>query len=244
LSPDVIYDTTYSYEITLKKLSKRIYYKIAAVDKNFNHSKLSNFITLIKPDTIAPVKPIFSNFQVTDTTVTLSFVNSSSKDLASQKLYKNRNLAKTWDLLIEWNKPIIPNIFIDKDILENEYYQYALEAIDSAGNSSGYSLPAEVKVYRSAKNDRIIDFKISNNPGPQNINLSWKKPTNKVKKYTIYRNKEGDLAAKLTQISCDLNLWIDDSPKTIGKYYYLIKAYYENGNISAETICEKPVTIK
>ena len=244
LSSEIIYDTTYTYQITLKTLSKRIYYKIVSVDKNFNHSKLSNYITLIKPDTIAPVKPIFSNFQVTDTCVTLSFVNSTSKDLKSQKLYKKRNVANSWDLLIEWKKSEIPTSFIDTDILENEYYQYVLEAIDSAGNTSGYSLPVKVKVYRSVKNDRITDFKINNNSGSQNINLSWKKPQIKVKKYTIYRNKEGELPTKLTQINGDLILWRDDSPKTVGKYFYLIKAYYENGNVSAETICDKPATVK
>src|SRR5690606_38657836 len=78
LSPAPFADTTWTDTITLKTLTKRICYKVVAVDRNFNHSAMSAMLTLTKPDIIPPVAPVFSGYSVTDGTVMLKFVPSSS----------------------------------------------------------------------------------------------------------------------------------------------------------------------
>ena len=68
-------DTFFTEKINLKTLSKKIYYKIAAIDLNFNQSELSEALLLEKPDIMPPVPPLFQSAKSTIDGVKLQWIN-------------------------------------------------------------------------------------------------------------------------------------------------------------------------
>lgn len=59
VTKDFIADSTFTDSITLKTLTREIYYEIVAFDKNRNPSHYSDALELKRPDKIAPVAPVF-----------------------------------------------------------------------------------------------------------------------------------------------------------------------------------------
>lgn len=67
--------------VGLKFLTKQVYYKIAAVDFNNNHSGYSDLLILERPDTIPPAPPHIIEYQKTTEAVLLQLIPSSSTDV-------------------------------------------------------------------------------------------------------------------------------------------------------------------
>jgi uncharacterized protein len=135
----VIYDTT-----TLNTLTKHIYYKVIAYDTHFNQSPASAIIELKRRDTIPPVPPILTNFKLTDTTVVLTFANSSSDDLeANYLLRKEANTSKFDTIFINKNAEI--SQYVDTKIIGGKTYEYTMMAIDDSGLKSKFSRSLIIK---------------------------------------------------------------------------------------------------
>jgi uncharacterized protein len=241
LSDQIIRDTVYSHRLTLKTLSTRIYYKIVSVDKRYNHSNPSSILMLMKPDTISPITPVFSNFQVSDSTVVLTFINSSSKDVSLQKLYRKSENSTEWKMIYSWRPDSSIFSYVDREILEDSYYQYTLEAIDSSNNASPKALPIKVKIYRKRSHDIVANFTaIKHGNGVQ---LKWNKSELKVKEYIIRRKRNDEIQKRLVTVSGMTNTYIDEESLASGSYQYSIRAVFEIGHVSAETLAPQAVII-
>ena len=71
--------------------------KLSAFDENRNASKYSDALELKRPDKVPPVAPLFNDFLVSDTSVVLHWVTSSSDDVTSPILVpqgKGRRMAR------------------------------------------------------------------------------------------------------------------------------------------------------
>lgn len=241
LSDHVILDTTFSHRLTLKTLSTRIYYQIVSVDKRYNHSAPSAILMLMKPDTIGPVMPVFTDFQVSDSTVVLSFINSSSKDVAMQRLYRKNDQSNDWKLIYSWRPDTSIRKYVDRNILEDTYYQYTLEAIDSAGNASDRALPVKVKVYRKRAHDIVAEFTAVKNAS--GVQLKWNKSDLNVKEYIIRRKRNDEIPRRLVSVTGTNTSFQDVGPIPSGSYQYSIRAVFESGHVSAETLAPVLVVI-
>jgi len=117
---------------TLNTLTKNIYYKVIAFDTHFNQSAPSAIITLTKKDTIPPVSPLITRFAVNDSSVILTFANSSSED-AVQNIILRREKGKVKFDTIFSNGNIQLTKYIDKQIVGGRQYEYAMIARDDGG---------------------------------------------------------------------------------------------------------------
>lgn len=129
----ILHDST-----TLNTLTKNIYYKVIALDTHFNQSAPSNIIELKKRDTIPPVSPLITGFAVTDTTVVINFVNSSSED-AIRNILIRREVGKPKFDTVFSNADARITRFIDKKFTGGLQYEYAMIAKDDGGLSSKIS---------------------------------------------------------------------------------------------------------
>jgi hypothetical protein len=123
---------------TLNTLTKNIYYKVVAFDTHYNQSAPSKIIELTKRDTIPPVSPLITGFAINDTSVILSFANSSSED-AIQNIILRRENGKTKFDTVFLNTNIQVTRFTDKNIVGGRQYEYAMIAKDDGGLSSKIS---------------------------------------------------------------------------------------------------------
>jgi uncharacterized protein len=85
LAQDFFYDSIY-----LKTLSKKIYYRVRAVDLSRQSSQPSAWLELTKPDIVPPTPPVITDFVVTDSTVTFSWTPSASEDVQKLILMKKQ----------------------------------------------------------------------------------------------------------------------------------------------------------
>lgn len=232
LTPKPVLDTAFTDTITLNTLTKKIYYKIAAVDRNYNHSFVSEILMLQKPDKIPPVEPLFANYVVSDTAVVLEMIGSSSKDVKQHQLFRRKAGEETWNEIKLWKGKVLPKSYSDKSIEGATYYQYALMATDSSGNKSPYSPTMDVRVMPKVSKQELKGLSLKYDKEKKDVVLAWSKPSTVVKHYVVYRGKSGNRPAVLTSPNGDVIQYRDGMLVGKGSYTYLIKAIYADGGES------------
>lgn len=239
LTGDVHQDTVYVDSVDIKTLTKEIFYQIVAVDMHYNHSERSEIIKINLPDTIKPVKPMFSNILVTDTAVYLSWIPSSSKDVIKHNIY--RKIGEGQFTLWKTVDGKLKSELIDKNIKVGEIYTYKIEALDDFNNSSGF--PAEVsgKIYDVGKRKSIDNFKVSYNKEKKSNVLTWNYPPSDKYHFVIYRSFNGSTFRVFHSVDGDKNTYEDWDLLGSGTYTYAVVAYYKDGGSSGMT--EKVVVV-
>lgn len=133
LTPKPIRDTIYLDTIKLKVLTEEIYYKIKAVDIRGNGSIDSDILTLKKPDIVPPVAPIFNTYKVQKEGIHLAWATSSSKDIKTHYLYRNKIDEDNWKLIYQSETIEKQGAFIDSNTETGATYSYKLVAEDDDG---------------------------------------------------------------------------------------------------------------
>lgn len=221
-------DTTFIDTINLVTLDELIYYRIVAVDINFNNSKYSDILELKKPDVVNPVKPVFKTYEVTDTSVYLSWASSSSKDVTKQILYRKDD-ENDWGKFKELPGDITE--YLDNHVQKEKVYEYKLVAVDDAGLLSKPSKPLAVRIYNTGIRLGISNFNIKLNKNSKSVILNWSDNSTSDCSYLIYRSVNGADLRMVASTNGDLKEYVDKNITVNGTYTYAIKTI-SNGNKS------------
>ena len=217
--------------ITLNTLSKKIYYKIFANDFNMNVSEYSDILTLDVPDIIAPVAPVFRSYAVDEKNIVLTWENSHSKDVLSQKIWRKEN-AKNWQLLAEIKDNTTAK-YSDSTAIIGITYEYALETTDDAALNSGKSPSLLVTKYDNGKRLTINNIKGEFNKETKCFQLTWDYNISEKSnfKYVIYRAiKAGEwtaYGATSDKTFSDKHFFYQEDG-----YAYAVKVVYNDGGES------------
>jgi len=221
-------DTVFRDSITLRTLSRKIYYEVVAYDRSNNASPASDVLVVTKPDKVPPVAAMIKNFSVSDTGVRIGWFRSSSADAARQIVWRQDGNT-SWISLDSLGRG--DTSFTDRKVRPGHRYSYAIETVDSSRLSSGRSFPLNVYVYATAAGNGIANFVGKPDPGGNGCLLAWTAPYRPVHHYVLFRGKD-NLGLKMTaDIPGDSVSW-SDKPGT-GNFQYAIKAYYRDGGGSA-----------
>lgn len=220
-------DTLFTDSISLKTLTKKIYYKVIAYDRNKNASPASDILILTRPDLIPPVPPILHHFEVSDTAVYLKWYPSASEDVEIQKLFRKSGENPIWTLLQSFSPA--DTLYNDLTVESGIRYTYAVESIDSSGLSSGKSFPLNVYVYTNGTSDKISNFRIDKTDSV--ALLTWSPPDRIVRFYILYKEinntglrMAGNIPGTVTRFT---------EPLDKGNYKYALMAIFENGSKSS-----------
>ncbi len=229
VSQDFVADTTFTDSITLKTLTKHIYYEVVAFDKNRNPSAFSKPLDLKRPDKIPPVSPAIRQFFVTDSSVMLSWAVSSSTDVQSQILYR-REKGGNWATYAELMPEL--NSYTDHKVKKQNWYEYTLEAVDSSGLHSEKSFPLNVRVYDSGQRPAAEDFTVKKSADGKSLELTWKYNAAGDFWFVIYRSVDGSELMTYRNLPPGQHEFNEPALKK-GTYQYAIKAVYRDGGESA-----------
>ncbi len=229
LCKDLLVDTVFNDSITLKTLTKKIYYKVIAYDRSMNPSPASAILTLNKPDKIAPVAAIIRTFKVTDSGVVIKWFPSPSNDAAQQLLYRKQDTSSVWVLLSKLT--VKDTLFVDRQVSSRHKYIYAIETIDSSGLHSDKSFPLRVYVYDKGYSGAITGFEVTQAQPKNNVRLHWVAPAGEISYYILYKNKDKSGLKMAGNIRGSDSQFEDKTAP--GNYQYAIKAVYKNGGESA-----------
>lgn len=182
----------YTDTLFLGSLTNEIYYKVMALDHNFNQSALSEPVRLVKPDTIAPTKAVFLDIrQDTAGAVVVKWANSASVDLDRVEFYRRFSDDGPWKKLAEWNRTSLVETYTDTFPFRGERISYKLVNYDETGNYSvTEGIPYKTKNVKQAclKN---LQYDVDYQKG--RVRLKWDHCGCRVSKIYIYRVTNGKL---------------------------------------------------
>jgi fibronectin type 3 domain-containing protein len=237
LTSQVHLDTVYHDTIQKVTLTKNIYYSIAAVDFNYNHSKKSPWIKIRRLDVIAPDAPIFKNVEVQDSSVFLAWHNSSSDDVAEHILYRKISGEKDFIALAKWKGYPPKTEYVDKQVVPKTFYEYAMVAIDSSNLKSDLSPLVSIRTFDRGIRPGVEALTISYDDKLKANVIKWNYTAQGKYSFLLYRGYQNFGITKYVKINSSDRSFIDRNLVGKGTYTYAIKAVYDDGG-------ESPVTEK
>ncbi|MDC3029930.1 fibronectin type III domain-containing protein, partial [Flavobacteriales bacterium] len=116
--------------------------------------------------------------------------------------------------------------FVDKDIDENQTYEYRIKSQNTNGESS-WSMKIEKKI-GNTKVRKPSQLRVSNELNFRNI-ISWNDNSNNETGFIIERKIEDGDWSNLTSTTSDVSIYIDSNIQTPNLYSYRVKSFNEDG---------------
>ncbi|QJD80223.1 fibronectin type III domain-containing protein [Spirosoma rhododendri] len=136
---DYLPTSVYDDQTTLSTLTKKLYYRVVAYDKNYNPSPPPDILELARPDKVPPSSPVISDFVASDTAIVVRWTPSISQDVQEQVLYRRGAATENWRELAKLTPQ--QDSYADQQVKPDAPYSYMLMAVDSAGLASPASFP-------------------------------------------------------------------------------------------------------
>jgi fibronectin type 3 domain-containing protein len=189
ITQEITTGNTFTDTIRIDVLNKGIFYKVIAVDRNYNTSEYSNHLKLTRPDIISPVPPVISKTALDKAGVSLSWVNSSSSDVAKSVLVRTAMTDSSQIKLLTWSAREAKTSYVDNTISLGERYRYTIRTYDSAGNSS--TATSRAIIAESGIRKAVTELTATIDRENKTITLRWKydEPAAKI---NIYRRKNNE----------------------------------------------------
>jgi fibronectin type 3 domain-containing protein len=220
-------------KVDLNTLNENVYYQVMAIDRNQNHSPLSEKLKLPLPDKVKPQPPVMLPVKNQAQGVQLQWQPSGSDDVVRYDVYRQRSGEKEWIRIKSFNSSSDTIYqFTDLNAILNSSNSYTVTAVDDAGLES---IPA-----MAVKGSRIDN---SLRPGikwkesivdreNKKVTLRWEYDQLNVKSYMIFKSKENE-PMKLYKTIQGSNTEFTDGMMQIGsKNHYQVMAVFESGSRS------------
>ncbi|UII22906.1 fibronectin type III domain-containing protein [Fulvivirga ligni] len=233
VNQQVFQDTVFYDTLSVNVLTEEIYYKVVAIDANFNHSDFSNPIKLMKPDVVPPVAPVFTNYKVSEKGISLTWAQSSSADVNNHMLYRKLSDTDAWQVVFKTDSIKRYQSYLDTNLTLNESYNYKIIAVDDAGLSSDVSYELTLRAIDFKERPAVKKFnaKLSGKETKQ-VDLSWAYPVEGDFYFRIYRAVDGGGFSPLDKIQKGQLSFKDQEVRANKKYEYAIKVVYKDGKES------------
>ncbi|MCU0440382.1 MAG: hypothetical protein MUC49_21025 [Raineya sp.] len=240
ISKEPIRTTMFIDTISTKTLSKKVFYKIVALDEVFNASDFSKALPLKRPDKIPPVPANFVHYEAKEEGIFLKWASSSSEDVKKHLLYRKEQGAKDWKLIQMFEGKNTQN-YLDKDTDLSTVYAYILVAVDETGLESNPSKPIMAKRLDNKIRGAIEKFEVVADRTKKEIKLSWEYPEKGVYAFWIYRSEKGKPLRLLTSVQdASAKTYIDKEAALNREYQYAIKAIFKD---NAQSKMSKSVVV-
>jgi len=220
---------------TLDKSQSRyaFYYKVVALDKNYNQSKPSKIISVKLPDVTPPYAPVVTNYKMGKTSITFTWNKVEEYDLSYYNVYKYKNNRR-----VKLNKrPIKKTTFRDTHPDVNATI-YAITAVDKSKNESIVDHNLTLSFVDKVA-PKIQRFRVSRKG--KEVHLSVKCKAKDYKGFDILRGESTKQMFKLASVKGKKS-YIDTHAYAGYKLYYQIRVYDKSGNFSDSKI--KTIFIK
>lgn len=162
---------TLTDSIMLKTLTKKIYYKVVALDGRYNPSEFSEALELKKPDIVSPVPPVMTGLRSTEDGIWFSWQPSSSDDVVKYEVMRNRDTGFQLLQVID----TVSNIheYTDTGALPGVVYKYVVVAIDDSQLRAPSQTVTGSRINMGGNGKVTVKAEIDRDA--REIRLSWKK---------------------------------------------------------------------
>lgn len=218
--------------VSLNSLTPKIYYKIKALDFNFNQSEASEVMVIERPDTIPPITPVFKRVISRTDEIELHFALSESVDVTEQWLYRKTSMDDPWAGYVRLDNQ--QSVFVDQEAEQGVTYYYSLRAIDNSGLYSDFARPVQAKAYDDGVRPVVEDLLLTADENM--IVLQWVYP--EFTENTFFVVYKTDEQGRMRQFRRTSNFRVEDSLPANGNVRYGVKVFTDDGGESplSETV--------
>jgi hypothetical protein len=217
--------TVFKDTVSLNSLTPYIYYKVKALDFNYNQSEFSDVLIVTRPDTIPPVPPVFTDVIVSEKQIELNFVPSSSIDVKEHTIYRKTDLNSEWKIIGTFGSVVTE--YIDTNVTTGVTYYYSIRAKDVSGLFSNYGSTVYGKPYDTGIKPPIENLTAT--VDSKDIILKWDYAT--VNAETVFIIYKKDNSGLFTQYEMTSEKTFTDK-NTNKENYYAVKAVTKDGGQS------------
>lgn len=231
------FDTVFYDTLSLKMLNRDVYYHIRAADKRFNLSEKSEIVKVLRPDTLPPVTPVIRSYFVTDSTIQLNWIPSSSADVVAHRL--QRKHVKSGKISITLLK-LSDTVFIDRNLISEDKYEYHLTAEDDSKNVSPASNTVSLNTYKNYYKPAVSILHVQYDSLKRQVVFEWNYNMKNVKKVVIFKGPAIDQMSRMPDALPGHSLLFTDNRIKKGPVFYAVKMYISDGT---ETRLSVPVGV-
>ena len=232
LTTGIFTDTVWRDTLTLQTLSEKVYYRVTALDQNFNHAPFTEILALKKPDIIAPVPPVVTAIRPSERGIALEWYRSPSGDALRHILYRrNAGSDQEWRPIFASDEPTADN-YLDTLVERGGRYEYALIAADDDGNSSAYSNVVHGRTYDSGLRPGLREVSARYDAEKGVIRLDWSGGPAEGGRVKIYRSINEGRAGLIGSITLDSSGYVDRTVIPGATYSYRVKVVTSDGGES------------
>ncbi|MBL0176358.1 MAG: hypothetical protein IPP94_14015 [Ignavibacteria bacterium] len=222
-------DTVFVDTVEVNTLTSHVYYQVAAVNWNYNHSLPTIPLALERPDVVPPEAPVLSDVLASDTAVLLHWVPSGSKDLFSHELFRRVQGEREWVLIATLSRAA--DSYVDAKVRLGVMYEYQLEAVDSSGLRARAELPVQARPYDTGVRPAVENLNAVYDAERKAVVLDWRYSPREgdAVYYVIYRSFEDSPLLALTSAELGGARFVDTSLVGDGAYVYAVQVMTRGG---------------
>ena len=227
--------------IAMHTLNRRIYYKVAALDKNYNQSAFSKVATLKKPIVVPPSAPSIGQVYADSAGAHIQLIESRSEGAMGYEIYREKK-GGPWKPVARLNQDwqVIKLPFTDSTITANTDYYYAAETIDSTGIHSKRSFTVHVRHHTVPTLPALNSLNVLFDKKHNTVKLSWKYKKKGNYFFIIYRGRPNRPLVPWHSYGEGTRSG-EDNPVNKGIYRYAIQIVNRDQHI--KSVLSKPVRV-
>ena len=240
-TPAPVRDTLFADTVNVETLTRFVYFRVAAVNTRYAHSEMSPILALRRPDRNPPEAPVFHDYAVTDTTVTLSWFNSSSEDVAYERMLRRVRGGAGWDVVATLRRK--ESTYTDHGLRKGEWYEYRIVSVDSSGLVSPPARSIHARPVDDGSRPAPRNVRAVYNPRAGTVGLTWESipPGGERHWFVVYRAfREGGLI-KHASVAQGARSYLDRKLVGTGTYKYAVRLFTAKGG---ESVLSSPVEVQ
>ena len=232
VTPGHVTDTMFVDTVSIKTLTKNVFYSIVAIDKRYNPSKFTAPVKIKRPDIIPPSPPLIKAYDAGEEGVKLIWATSSSTDVKYHEVWRKVDKGAEYELLYRGQKDSVAMVFIDTTAKAGTAYLYSVIAVDESDLKSEPAGPITLKRTKSYQKPAITNTRCMANSKKRVIKIGWEYNEYGIKHFILYRAKGENLMTIYKSIPAEEREFYDKDLSIDTRYAYRLKAVFDDGSES------------
>lgn len=230
---------------TLNTLTPNLYAKITALDTRHNPSPFSDYIELLRPDTIPPAPPLLKSIEATDESLDLYFATSRTPDIERHELFRRPAGDTSWQLIATYPFPAEREASQHRDtkLEAGVAHEYRLDAVDYTGlRGQSKVMVGEILDNHIGETVRKVRAEANRREGSVALSWTYTPDRDELQYFEIYRAKAGETPDVVGRLQPETlpqkdkkwsHAYTDSGPLRMNTDYdYQVRAVYADGALS------------
>ncbi len=232
ITSEPIAEPSFIDHVNLNTLNETVYYSVMSIDRNQNHSALSELLKVSLPDKIKPQAPVLLPVKSNSQGVALAWIQSSSEDVMHYAVYRKAPDKPEWEPLKIVNADSDTVYYYnDESSVPGKINHYTVVAVDEAGLESDPTYPVSGSKIDYGLRPAIAWKKYVINIEQNQVTLGWNYNQSDIQSFRIFKAVDNNTPILFKTLAGDKKKFVDTLiPGQL--YKYRIIALFEDGNKS------------